>query len=315
MKSRFHIRSKGLYLGRSRPALAAFVSAGVIVASAGPAMTAGFIDNSATASGTYGASQVDSSPSAQSVPLANPSFNLVVVKTGTFNDGGNGLQAGETISYSVSVTNSSNVTVTNVTPSEDNIQFGGQPSTGTFSAFSPLNVATLAPGASTSFTITYTVTDEDVFNAASVTDGVQNTVDVAANGPGATTASGTDTSQNTIPAAPSLNVVKTASLVDTNTNGLADLGETINYTYVVTNNGNVAIDDVAIDDVHEGTAIAAGFILEDGTSLADGPLGNSTDPSTGTGNPADGSWDLLGPGAVVTFTYAHVVNQTEFENQ
>jgi uncharacterized repeat protein (TIGR01451 family) len=279
----------------------------------GYALAAGSVDNSAVASGTYGGNTVDSSPSTQSVPLADPTFDLVVEKTGVFNDGGDGLQAGETITYTVQVTNNSNVTVTNVTPTEDNIQFGGQAGTGTFGAFSPANVASLAPTASTSFTIVYTVTAADVANAASITDGVQNTVDVTADGPGTTTATGTDTSQNTIPAAPGLNVVKSASLVDTNGNGLADIGEIINYTYVVTNNGNVAIDDVAINDTHEGSLIAAGLILEDDTTLVDGPLGNSTDPSQG--GAADGTWELLGPGAQVTFTYAHSVTQAEFEDQ
>lgn len=315
MTKTLQVRGRGFRVSCSKTAISAVLGAGAILAGVQPALTAGSIDNSAIASGTYGGNPVDSTPSTATVPLADPTFNLTVVKTGVLNDGGDGLQAGETITYTVQVTNNSNVTVTNVTPTEDNIQFGTQAGTGTFGSFTPASAASLAPLATTSFQITYTVTATDVFNAASITDGVQNTVDVSASGPGTTTANGTDTSQNTIPADAGLNVVKTGTLVDGNGNGLADVGETINYTYVVTNNGNVGIDDVAINDTHEGAPIAAGLILEDGTSLADGPLGNSTDPSTGAGNPTDGSWDLLGPGASVTFTYAHTVTQTEFEAQ
>ena len=278
---------------------------------------AGSIDNSAIASGSYGtgpgAVTVDSTPSTATVPLADPTLQLTVVKTGVLNDGGDGLDPGETITYTVQVTNDSNVTVTNVTPAEDNIQFGASAGTGTFSTFSPVSAATLAPGASTSFTIDYTVTRRDIFRAAAITDGVQNTVDVAASGPGAVPVTGTDVSQNTIPAAPNLRVVKTGTLVDGNANNLADIGEVINYEYVVTNSGNVAIDNVAINDTHEGAAIAAGTILEVATTLADGPLANSVDPSTS--GAADGKWDLLGAGAAITFRYAHTVTQAEFDAQ
>ncbi|WP_373505749.1 hypothetical protein [Aestuariivirga sp.] len=304
---------RGLSLSCSRLSLAAIASAASLTGLTTYAYAAGSIDNSAIASGNYGGNAVPSQPSTATVPLADPSLQLIVLKTGVLNDGGNGLDAGETITYTVQVTNDSNVTVTNVTPSEDNIQFGATAGGGTFGAFSPLNAATLAPGASTSFTIDYTVTAEDIYRAAALTDGVQNTVDIAATGPNATPVTGTDTSQNTIPADPGLSVVKTASLVDSNGNNLADIGEVINYEYVVTNSGNVAIDDVAINDTHEGTLIGAGLILEVATTLADGPLATSADPSqTGA---ADGTWDLLGPGAAVTFRYAHTVTQTEFEAQ
>lgn len=313
MKKTVTLKMRGLRLSCSSPALAAVLGAGAALGVSGYALAAGSVDNSAVASGTYGGNPVDSTPSTATVPLADPTLALGVVKTGVLNDGGNGLQAGETITYTVQVTNNSNVTVTNVTPTEDNIQFGGQAGTGTFGAFSPASAASLAPSATTSFTVVYTVTAADVANAAAITDGVQNTVDVNADGPGATTATGTDVSQNTIPAAPGLNIVKTAVLVDGNGNNLADIGEIINYTYVVTNNGNVALDDVAINDTHEGAPIAAGLILEDDSTLVDGPLGNSADASQG--GPADGSWDLLGPGAVVTFTYAHTVTQAEFDAQ
>lgn len=307
------VNIRGLRMSCSRRYLAAIAGAASLAGLTTYAYAAGSIDNSAIASGSYGGNAVPSLPSTATVPMADPTLQLTVLKTGVLNDGGDGLDAGETITYTVQVTNNSNVTVTNVTPSEDNIQFGTTAGGGTFGAFSPLNAATLAPGASTSFSIDYTVTAEDIYRAATITDGVQNTVDIAATGPNATPVTGTDTSQNTIPADPGLTVVKTASLVDGNGNNLADIGEVINYEYVVTNSGNVGIDDVAINDTHEGTLIGAGLILEVATTLADGPLGTSADTSQTAA--ADGKWDLLGPGAVVKFTYAHTVTQSEFEAQ
>lgn len=301
----------------ARAAIAAAAGFTALAGTGNQAYAAGAIDNSAIASGSYGtgpgAVNVDSTPSTATVPLADPTFQLTIVKTGVLNDGGDGLDTGETITYTVQVTNDSNVSVANVTPAEDNIQFGASAGNGTFGAFSPASAVTLAPGASTSFSIVYTVTRRDIYRAAAITDGVQNTVDVTADGPGAVPVTGTDVSQNTIPAAPNLTVVKTGTLVDGNGNSLADIGETIDYEYVVTNSGNVAIDNVAIDDTHEGTAIAAGTILEVATALADGPLGTSADASTS--GAADGTWDLLGPGAAVTFRYTHTVTQAEFAAQ
>ena len=191
---------RGLRLSCSRTSLAAIVGAASLAGLTSYAYAAGSIDNSAIASGSYGGNAVPSQPSTATVPLADPTLQLTVLKTGVLNDGGDGLDAGETITYTVQVTNNSNVTVTDVTPSEDNIQFGATAGAGTFGAFSPLNAATLAPGASTSFTIDYTPTAADIYRAAAVTDGVQNTVDVTASAPGGVPVNGTDTSQNTIPA-------------------------------------------------------------------------------------------------------------------
>lgn len=317
MKTILSLNIRNLRSVSSRTALAAAAGIAALSGISNHAHAAGSVDNSAIASGSYGtgpgAVTVDSTPSTATVPLADPTFQLTVVKTGVLNDGGDGLDPGETITYTVQVTNDSNVTVTNITPTEDNIQFGASAGTGTFGTFTPVSSPSLAPGASTSFTIDYTVTRRDIFRAAAITDGVQNTVDVAASGPGGAPVTGTDVSQNTIPAAPNLSVVKTGTLVDGNGNSLADIGEVINYEYVVTNSGNVAIDNVAINDTHEGAAIAAGTILEVATTLADGPLGTSAD--TSTSGAADGKWDLLGAGAAITFRYAHTVTQAEFDAQ
>src|SRR5690606_12924188 len=52
----------------------------------------------------------------------------------------------------------------------------------------------------------------------------------------------------TVDPAPRLELVKSADLDDTNANALADEGETIAYSFVVTNIGNVTLFDVEVGD-------------------------------------------------------------------
>jgi uncharacterized repeat protein (TIGR01451 family) len=89
--------------------------------------------------------------------------------------------------------------------------------------------------------------------------------------------------------------------------GQAEVGETITYTYTVVNTGNVAISGIVINDTHEAALLPQAAFTEG--SLVEGPLGipASTDAAV------NGSWDVLQPGATVTFTYVHTVTQAEVD--
>jgi SdrD B-like domain len=124
------------------------------------------IVNSAVAEGTFNSAPVTSSPSMVSIPVTLATPAIALEKTSTFNDesGDGAAQLGETISYQFRVTNTGNVTLTNITLADANVTLSGGP------------IASLAPGLfdATTFTATHTITLADlgagqVLNSATVT--------------------------------------------------------------------------------------------------------------------------------------------------
>ena len=233
----------------------------------------GSVTNQATASGSYtdgsGNSQTvtdtsddpndatnvdpdgDGEPDDPTVTSLPVNRDISVEKTGTFNDAnGNGYaDVGETIDYTITVTNTGSITLYNVTVTD--------PLTGLSQ-----NVGTLAPGQSTQVTTTYTVTQSDidageVVNQATATgqdasgtdvtddsDDPNDTTDVDPDGDG----DPDDPTHTEVPQHADITVEKTGTFNDENGNGMADVGETITYTFTVTNTGNVTLTDVTIDD-------------------------------------------------------------------
>lgn len=265
------------------------------------------ITNSAVATGTYSGSPTNSTPDTAAVPVIGLSPDLTVVKTITtapdINSG-----AGDTIVYQYVVTNSGNQTLTNVTPVDVGPTFDGNAGTGSMGAFSVTvgSAASLAPGTSVTFAASYTLSALDVYRAAGVNDGVSNS---ATSSSTEHTDGDGDTALATIPARPSIVIAKAALLNDElSSDGLAQAGETITYTYTVTNNGNVALTNVGIQDTHEGVLLATAPANE--TITIEGPV----QPSA-IGAADDGVIDQLEAGAVATFTYVHTVTQPEVDAQ
>jgi uncharacterized repeat protein (TIGR01451 family) len=106
--------------------------------------------------------------------------------------------------------------------------------------------------------------------------------------------------------APAVDVVRSwafAPAGDLNNNGLVDAGDQIIYTYQVTNNGNVTLANVGVNDVHDGVGAALvdvtpTVVTTDSGSVAAGTLNDSSDLASNN----DGDWDVLGPGDVIRFT-------------
>src|SRR5690606_19114075 len=147
----------------------------------------------------------------------------------------------ETITYSFTVFNLGNVTLSNITITDPLVTVNGGP-------------ITLAPGAAdgTTFTATYIITQTDIDAGF-----VENQA----------TATGTDASGTTVSDLsddnseleddptitqlcqnPAIALIKVGVPADENGNGCADLGETILYSFSVKNTGNVALTNVIVTD-------------------------------------------------------------------
>uniref|UniRef100_UPI003A93DC9D DUF7507 domain-containing protein n=1 Tax=Joostella sp. TaxID=2231138 RepID=UPI003A93DC9D len=143
--------------------------------------------------------------------------------------------AGDTIEYIFTVTNTGNVTIDNIVLTDDFL-----PS----STDLTLSATELAPGAIATVSATYVFTQADI-NAGSVI----NEAEVAGTDPQNASVGATSEVTTPLLKAPSLELIKTsAAITDVNGNGLDDAGDTIAYTFTVTNTGNVTVRSLTITD-------------------------------------------------------------------
>ncbi len=190
----------------------------------------GSIANTATAFG-YAPAEDDATVSTSSTvtvaALQSPALELVKSATPTVVDA-----AGDTVTYEFRVTNTGNVTLTSLAISE--IAFSG---TGAVAAPACPGGA-LAPDAERTCVLTYQVTQADV-DAGEVV----NTAVATARLGTAPVESDESTATVDIEREPGLSLVKSAEPA-----APADFhaGETITYTFVITNTGNVTITDAGV---------------------------------------------------------------------
>ncbi|WP_165930057.1 gliding motility-associated C-terminal domain-containing protein, partial [Flavobacterium caseinilyticum] len=225
---------------------------------------AGKVTNSALAVGQNpnGGEVKDTSGTAldNDTPTVTPisqTASIALVKTATV--GGTGA-VGDVITYTFAVTNTGNVTITNIVITD--------PLVGLIIANSP--IATLAPGATNnSVTGTYTITQADK-DAGKVTNSAL-AVGQDPNGGEVKDTSGTTVENDTptvtpITQNPSIALVKTASV-----GGTGAVGDVITYTFAVTNTGNVIVTNIVITDPLIGLIIANSPIA----TLAPGATNNT----------------------------------------
>ncbi|WP_414052100.1 DUF7507 domain-containing protein [Macrococcus animalis] len=143
-------------------------------------------------------------------------------------------QAGDIINYTFVITNTGTSTLTDV--SLNDAKLGGAIT---------LKDTVLAPGASTTITKSYTVTQEDINSGE-----ILNTAATTGTPPaGLTPPTATDDNKVVATGNPAIEIVKT---VNTQT---YKLGDTLIYKFVITNTGNVTLTDVNADDLFVGQHI------------------------------------------------------------
>ena len=182
------------------------------------------------------------------------------------------------------VQNTGNVTLTNVTVADINAVVTGGP------------LASLAVGAtdSTTFTATHVLTQADidagyVYNLATATgnDPSGNPVTDESEDPTPCTTCPVDPTCPDctiveVEQEPAIAIVKEATFNDNNGDGFPQAGETITYTFTVTNTGNMSLFDVIVTDPLPGIVLTGGPI-----DLAVGQSDSTTFTATYTITQAD----------------------------
>ncbi|MFJ1796334.1 DUF7507 domain-containing protein [Kitasatospora griseola] len=236
---------------------------------------AGHVTNTAHANGTdpHGGA-VQSPPAEATVPVVGEAQLSIVKKadaTGPF-------RVGDTVTYTYTVTNTGAVAIHDVTVTDDRV------------ASVTCDTATLNPGQSTVCHGSYSITEEDV-EAGHVTNtarakGVDPEGDPVESLPGEVTV-------ETTAGASSLSITKQADV-----SGSAHVGDTVTYTYTVTNTGTTVLTDVAVNDDRVAQATCDARTLNPGESTTchgtyvvteeDAKVGHVTNTATATARDPQG---------------------------
>ena len=210
-------------------------------------------------------------------PPAQPSLSLEKRTNGQDADGPTGpvVVVGSTITWTYEVTNTGNVTLTNIAVTDDKAGTIG-------------TIPTLGVGASATLTKT-----------GAAVAGQYSNVGKAETTYSGQTVTATDPSHY-YGAQPSIGLAKSGTL-NLGSNGRADAGDTISYTFAVTNTGNVTLTNVVVTDskvtVTGGPIASLAAGATDTTTFsgsytltqADIDAGTFTNVATATGTPPVGS--------------------------
>ena len=268
------------------------------------------IANPASASPTFTLVATSDGPaSANNDGAASPGqpTDLAIVKTGP-----SALVPGTTATYTLTVTNngpgnSSGFVVNDVVPAAlTNVASNDEACTVTGNAVQCIG-GRLEAGSSVSYTITAAV-------PAGVTAVVANTATVTSNETDPTP--GNNTSTTTAGPAAISSLKNAGTPVDVNENGIVDEGDTIQYTFDVTNTGLVPLSDISVADPKVGAVVCPEPTLAPGAeqtcaaeapyaiTAADVELGSVNNSATATGTTADGDPVTSTPSTTSTPTTA-----------
>jgi uncharacterized repeat protein (TIGR01451 family) len=261
-------------------------------------VNAGKVTNTAVATGTPPTGTAITSPDSSAQVTIPPNPALTVEKTA---EPTLVRALGDVVTYHFKVTNTGNVTLTNVAVHDTEFSGTGTP------PVAPCQDTTLDPGDSTTCTGRYTITQADE-DAGTVTNTAVAT-GTPPSGPAIT--SPPSSAEVTIRQVSEITLTKTAGQpVDANGNGRIDAGDTIAYTFVVTNTGNVDLTHVMISDEKTGPVTCPTSPLAPGESTtcttvytitqADVDAGAVTNTGTATATPPPSAPPTNQPTATTT---------------
>ena len=210
--------------------------------------------------------------------------SIEITKISVENDGGDGtMDVGDTIDYTITVTNTGNVSLSNIVvtdiltdglgnSTDESINVLLSAINGSSTTIAPAAVV-LSPAAVATYTLRYTI-DQDDMNSGRLS----NMASVSADCPDGTADCADDqidiAVENELDQAPAMTLTKAATLNDGN-DGSLDIGDTITYTLTLTNTGNVVLKDVVMNDLIED-------LLNQSLTLQSLPSYVSSDNSTTT---------------------------------
>ncbi|MDO4322187.1 MAG: DUF5979 domain-containing protein [Lachnospiraceae bacterium] len=169
---------------------------------------------------------------------------------------------GDRIEYKVTVTNTGNVTLTDIKVTDDHFEEALEGS-----GKLPASIAKLAPGESVEFRYSYTVKEKDLGKELSLMKNTAAASGIDPENPDKPVEDGDDEDVVIEKHNPHLTVEKVTT--STPKNGKTyGVGETITYKITVTNDGNMTIKDVVITDALTGNAFTVGTLKPGQTSAA-----------------------------------------------
>ncbi|WP_196893193.1 DUF7507 domain-containing protein, partial [Aureivirga marina] len=229
-------------------------------------------------------------------------------------DNGDGiLNAGDVITYNITIKNTGNVTLTNVTPIDIIENFNGDTSTLSINFVLANQLSpegTLKVDEVAFYNVSYVITQADVDAG-----GIRNSVTVTADSPTGEEISDVsddndDTDGNTeddktetvIPdtsttGSPSLDVVKTATVQD-NGDGELGVGDVVTYTITIENIGNVTLSNMVLEDIFQNINDEA-LELTTGPTFEGGSLGSS-----------EGAVQV---GEIITYIATYIITQADVD--
>jgi len=236
----------------------------------------GSISNTASVTTGQGASDSDT---ASITVEQHP--HVVLDKVATV-PGGTADSVGEVISYAISVTNDGNVTLTNPVVTDPSVSNLAAVTSGGFNAGDADHDGKIDVGETWQYSASHLVTQGDL-NAGG---NIVNTASVTT-GQGATSS---DSASVAVVQNPAMTLVETAlGYHDLNNNNVADAGDVIDFSFLVHNTGNVALNNINVSDPDGTTSstVAGSTILllavgaSDSTSWHASYMINATDVGNG----------------------------------